>query len=113
MDSRREQRGIISEALHHLAVSVESHHKSFVEIRADRVLQKTNGRILFEIEPSTHRSASIDQKPKLDGKVGLAAKIYNRLRRQMIVEDCKVFLVKVAHKLAMLVGGNKKHVDFV
>ena len=82
---RGEQHGIVREALHHLAMAVEGDDKSLIEIRPDGVLQKTNCRILFEVEPSTHRSAGINQEPKLDGKVSLPPEIHNRLRRLMIV----------------------------
>jgi hypothetical protein len=31
----------------------------------------------------------------------------------MVVKNREVFLIKVAHKLAMFVGGNEQHIDFI
>src|SRR5579872_4809299 len=113
MNSGREQRTIVGETLHNLAMAVEGNHKSFVEIGTNGVLQETHCRVLFEVEPRPHRSAGVDQEPKLNGKVSLAAEIHNRLRWLMIVKNREVFLIEVAHKFAMFVSGNEQHIDFV
>ena len=35
------------------------------------------------------------------------------LRRLVIVQDAEIALVQVADELAMMVGGNEQHIDFV
>src|SRR5271165_5735515 len=107
VDSRGEQRGVVGKILHHLALPVEAYDESLVKIEAHGVLQKTDGSILLEFETASNRTAGIDQKSEFDGQVDLAPEIDDGLRRLVIVEDGEVFLVQVAHKLAMFVGGDE------
>src|SRR5579864_4385968 len=72
-----QQRSVVGEILHHLTMPVEAHNEGFVKIWADGVLQKSGGSILFEVEPTAHRAAGIDQKSKLDRQVSFAAEIHN------------------------------------
>ena len=42
-------------------MSTEAHDESFIEICPQRVLQKTDGSFLFEIETAVHRPAGVHQ----------------------------------------------------
>src|SRR5580693_10397305 len=92
---------------------VKAHDEGLVKIWAHGVLQETDGGVLFEVKAPAHGTTGIDQKAKLNGQIGLAAKIYNGLRRLMVVEDRKVLLVEVAHELTMPVGRNEQHIAFI
>ena len=109
----REQGHIVGEILRHLAVAVEAHHKRLVEAGAHRVLQKTGGRVLLKIEPAVHRSADIDQQAQVQGQIGFAAEVQDRLRRLVIVKNGEIVLVQIADELAVLVGRDEQHVDFI
>src|SRR5580692_7150753 len=108
-----EQCRIISEVLHHLTMPVKAYDEGLIKIWAHGALQETDGGVLFEVKAPAHGTAGIDQKSKLNGQIGLAAKIYNGLRGLMVVEDREVFLVEVTHELTMPVGRNEEHIDFI
>jgi hypothetical protein len=46
-------------------------------------------------------------------EIGFTTKVYDGLRRLVIVENREIVLTQVADKFAVLVGGNEKYVDFV
>src|SRR5579872_5448988 len=77
------------------------------------MLQKTDSSLLLEIEAALHRAAHIDEQAEMQRQVGFAAKVYDRLRRLVIVEDGEVGLVQIAHKFAVLVGRDKKNIHFI
>ena len=87
--------------------------KALSKSGAHRVLQETGGGILFEIKAAVHRSAHVDQQAEVQWQIGFAAEIQMDLRRLVIVKNAEIVLIQVAHKLAVLVGGNKQHVDFI
>jgi hypothetical protein len=77
------------------------------------MIQETNSSFLFEIEAATYRSTSIDQQSQFKRQISIAAEIDNRLGWLVIVQDIKVSLIEIAHKLTMLVCSNKKQTHFV
>ena len=46
-------------------------------------------------------------------QISFPAEVQNRLRRLMVVENAEIRLIQIAHELAMLVGRNEQHVDFI
>ena len=107
-----EQLNVVGELLRDLAVTVEAHHESLVEIRAQGVLQEADCSFLLEIETAVHRSAGVDQQAQLQRQIGLAAEVHDRLGRLVIVQDGEIALVQVAHKFAAMVSGDEEHIDF-
>src|ERR1700693_3257324 len=87
MDTVREQLHVIGKILRHLALLVESNYKGFIETGSERVLQKVYSRVLLEVETAMHRSAHVDEQAKMQRQIGFAAKVDNRLRRLVIVEN--------------------------
>ena len=85
-----QQPDAVGEILRDLAVAAEAHHKSFVEICPQGVLQKADRGFLLEIKAAVHRAAGIHQKAQFEGQIGLTAKIHNRLRRLVIVQDVEI-----------------------
>src|SRR5579862_8656316 len=92
---------------------VKSHHKGLVKIRPDGALHETGCSLLLKIEAAMHRAAGVDQKSELDGQIGFAAEIYDRLRRLVIIQESEVFLGKIAYKFPVLVGGDEEHIDLI
>ena len=107
-----EQSHVVGELLRDLAVAAEAHDKSFVEIGPQGVLQETDRGFLLEIKAAVHRTAGIHQQAQLEGQIGLAAEVYDGLRRLVIVQDGEIALVQVAHELAAMVSGDEQHIDF-
>ena len=108
-----QQVNVVGELLRDLAVSAETHDKSFVEIRPQGVLQEADRGFLFEIEAAVHRAAGIHQQSQLQRQISFAPEIHNRLRRLVVVQDGEIALVQIAHELAMVVRRNEQHIDLI
>jgi hypothetical protein len=113
MNAIGEQLHVVGEILRELALFVKADDESFVEAGTDRVLQEADGGILLELKTAVNRSAHVDEQAQVKRKIGFATKVYDRLRRLVIVENREIVLIQVADKFSMLVGSDEKHVDFV
>jgi len=113
VDAGGKQLDVVGEILRHLALGVEADDEGFVEVGADRVLQKADGGVLLEIETAVNRAADVDEQAEMQREIGFAAEIENRLRGLMVVENGEIGLVEVANKFAVLVGSDEQDVNFV
>src|SRR5260370_21352693 len=113
VNSHGEQLHIVGEVLDQLAVAVESDNERLIKPGANRVLQETVGRVLFEIETAVDRAAHVNQQPEFKGQIRLAAKIDDGLRRLVVVDYGEFALVYVADQLPPLVGGHEQHAYFI
>src|SRR5260370_13679392 len=113
VNSHGDRLHIVGEVLGQLDVAVESDNERLIKPGANRVLQETVGRVLFEIETAVARAAHVNQQPEFKGQIRLAAKIDDGLRRLVVVEYGEVGLVQAADKLAALVGVEEQNVAFI
>ena len=77
------------------------------------MLQKSGGRIFFKSKAALHRAAHIDEQAEFDGQVSLAVEVEDGFHRLVIVENGEISLVQITDELAVTIGGDKEHVDFI
>jgi hypothetical protein len=107
------QGNLVGEILGQVALFVESDDEGAVVAGTDDVLQKSGGGFFFKSKAALHRAAHVHEQPEFDGQVGLAAEVEDRLHRLVVVENGEIVLVQIADELAVAIGRDEKHVDFI
>src|SRR5580658_583391 len=104
---------LIGEILGQVALFVEPYDEGAVIAGANNVLQKSRGSVFFESETALHRAAHVHEQAEFDGQVGLAAEVKDRLHRLVVIKNREIVLVQIADELAVAIGGDEQHVDFI
>src|SRR3984957_6123481 len=79
--------GVIGEILRDFRGCVKTNHEGGIEARTHRLVQKLDGRFLFELESVAHRVAGVDKQSHLQGQVRFSMKATNNFRGLVVVQE--------------------------
>jgi hypothetical protein len=68
---------------------------------------------LFKSKAALHGAAHVHEQAQFDGQIGLAAEVEDRLHGLVVVENREIVLVQIADELAVAIGRDEQHVDFI
>ena len=77
------------------------------------MLQKSGGGFFFKSKAALHRAAHVHEQAEFDGQVGLGVEVEDGLHRLVVVENGEIVLVQIADELAVAIGRDEEHVDFI
>ena len=109
----RELFGVVGEILRDFRSDVKTHDKRLIVVRTNGLVQKLDGRFLFELEAVAHGVAGVDEQADLQRQIGFGVEAANFLRRLVVVDDTEIALLEIGDAAAVLVGHGEHDVDFV
>ena len=113
LHTRCKQRHLVGEILGQMALFVKADHECPIVARTDDVLQESGRRVFFKTKASLHRPANVHEQSQFNRQVGFAAEVQDRFDGLVVIEDRKIILIQITDKLAVTVGRNEQHVNFI